>query len=94
MTLGFIPSDAVALTVQAALVATPRRVSEGRFHDLTQRLQSRWWALVPVGSIVVVIFAIGAAQGTADGLTWLALIAVPILGAFAFVGASLAWLAH
>ena len=83
MTLGFIPSDAVALAVQAAMVATPRRVSEGRFYDLTQRLQSRWWAIVPVGSIILFIVAFSVASGTANGLTWLALVAVPILAAVA-----------
>jgi hypothetical protein len=83
VTLGFIPSDAVALTVQAAMVATPRRVAEGRFYELTQRLQSRWWALVPLGSIVLFIVAVSIASGTAHGLTWLALIAVPILAAVA-----------
>jgi hypothetical protein len=38
---------------------------------------------VPIGSIVVVIFAIRYASGTADWLTWLALIAVPPLAAAA-----------
>jgi hypothetical protein len=41
------------------------------------------WALVPIGSIVVVVFAIRYASGTADWLTWLALIAVPPLAAAA-----------
>lgn len=38
---------------------------------------------MPVGSIVVVIFAIRYASGTADWLTWLALLAVPPLAAAA-----------
>jgi hypothetical protein len=85
VSLGFIPSDACVLVVQAAMVAAPRRLgSEDRLGRLAARLQSRWWALVPVGSIVVVIFAIQAASGVADGLTWLALIAIPILAAVAF----------
>jgi len=85
VTLGFIPSDAAVLFVQAGMVAAPRRLgADDRLGRLTERLQSRWWALVPVGSIVVVIFAIQAASATANGLTWLALIAVPILAALAF----------
>ena len=84
MTLGFIPSDAAALVVQAGMVLAPRRVGgEDRIGRLAASLQSRWGARVPLGSIVVVIFAIQAVQGTADGLTWLALIAVPILAACA-----------
>lgn len=85
MTLGFIPSDACVLIVQAGLVAAPRRLGpDDRVGRLAARLQSRWWALVPLGSIVVVVFAIQAASATAEGLTWLALIAVPILAAAAF----------
>jgi len=83
--LGFIPSDACVLVVQAALVAVPRRLGpEDRLGRLAGRLQSRWWALVPLGSIVVVVFAIQQASATANGLTWLALIAVPILAATSF----------
>jgi len=48
-----------------------------------RRLGGRWWALVPLGSIVVVIFAIRGVSQTATGLTYLALIAVPILAALA-----------
>jgi hypothetical protein len=51
--------------------------------------RSPWWALVPAGSIVVVVFGIEAAPGSADALTWLALLAVPPLAAFA-----LGWLVH
>ena len=89
MLLGFIPSDAVVLAVQAGMVAAPRRVvGEGAFGRWLERRQSRWWALIPVGSIVVVIVAIDLASGTANGITWLALIAVPILAAAAFGWAS------
>jgi hypothetical protein len=67
------------------MVVAPRRLGpEDRLGRLTDRLQSRWWALVPLGSIVVVIFALQAASGLADGITWLALVAVPILAALAF----------
>lgn len=51
--------------------------------------ESPWWALVPAGSIVVVVFAIEAAPDSAEALTWLALVAVPPLAAFA-----LGWLVH
>ena len=85
MALGFIPSDACVIVVQATMVLAPRRLgAEDRLGRLAARLQSRWWALVPLGSIVVVIVAIQAASGVADGITWLALIAVPILAAVAF----------
>jgi hypothetical protein len=51
--------------------------------------RSPWWAIVPAASIVVVVFGIEAAPGSADALTWLALIATPPLAAFA-----LGWLVH
>jgi hypothetical protein len=71
------------LALQAGVVAAPRAVSRPRALD---RFMGRWWALVPVGSIVAVIFAIRYASGTATGLTYLALAAVPPLAAVA-----LAW---
>ena len=86
MTLPFLPSDAALLALQAGVVAAPRPVSRVK---LFGRLQSRWWALVPAGSIVAVIFAIRFASDTAAGLTWLALVAVPPLAA-----AALAWAAR
>ena len=64
--------------LQAALVALPR--DRERFGWMPD---SVWWALVPAGSIVVVVGAIEADPGAADLLTWLALIAVPPLAAFA-----------
>ena len=86
MTLPFLPSDAAMLLLQAGVVAAPRAVTRPRMLD---RFRSRWWALVPVGSIVAVIFAIRYASGTATGLTYLALVAVPPLAA-----AALAWAAR
>jgi hypothetical protein len=44
------------------------------------------WAVIPVASIVGVIFAIRYASGTATWLTYLALVAVPILAAVALGG--------
>jgi hypothetical protein len=78
--LPFIPSDAGLLALQAAVVAAPRPVARPAW---LERFRGRGWALVPIGSIVVVVFAIRYVSDTATGLTWLALIAVPILAAAA-----------
>ncbi|MDQ6779297.1 MAG: hypothetical protein M3071_24425 [Actinomycetota bacterium] len=79
--LPFVISDGAVLAVQAAIVAAPRADPPGL--DRLRRLGGRWWALVPLGSIVVVIFAIDGVSQTATGLTYLALVAVPILAALA-----------
>jgi hypothetical protein len=79
--LNFVVSDGTVLAVQAALVAAPRADPPGL--DWLRRLGGRWWALLPLGSIVVVIVAIGATAQTATDLTYLALVAVPILAALA-----------
>jgi hypothetical protein len=78
--LPFIPSDAGVLVLQAGVVAAPRMAPRLAIAD---RLRGRGWAFVPIGSIVVVIFAIRYVSDTANWLTWLALIAVPILAAAA-----------
>jgi hypothetical protein len=88
VTLGFWLSDACLVGVQSALVALPRgrlpsTRAGARVEAIARRLSSRGWALVPLASIVVVVAAIRAAGATADGLTWLALIAVPPLAAAA-----------
>jgi hypothetical protein len=82
--LPFIPSDAAMLIVQAACVATPRRLSE-RWRGALRRFRGPGWALIPVGSIIGVIFAIRYVSQTANWLTYLALVAVPLL-AFAALG--------
>jgi hypothetical protein len=79
--LPFVVSDATVLAVQAAIVAAPRPDPPGL--SRLRRLGGRWWSLVPLGSIVVVIFAIRGVSETATGLTYLALVAVPILAALA-----------
>ncbi len=86
MALAFIPSDAGLIALQAATVAAPRLAP-----GLTrlERLHGRGWALVPLASIVGVIFAIRYASDTATGLTYLALVAIPLLAA-----AALAWAAR
>jgi len=78
--LPFIPSDAGLLALQAGVVMAPRPVARPAW---LARVHGRGWALVPIGSIVVVVFAIRYVSDTATGLTWLALIAVPILAAVA-----------
>jgi hypothetical protein len=86
MALPFIPSDGAAIALQAALVLAPRPVPRLM---IAERLRGPAWALVPIGSIVVVIFAIRYVNSTATGLTYLALVAVPPLAA-----AALGWVVH
>jgi hypothetical protein len=66
--------------VQAALVALPAPRPRPGWID---RLSSPWWALVPALSIAVVIGAIEISPGSADALTYIALVAVPPLAAYA-----------
>ncbi|MGZ4197306.1 MAG: hypothetical protein ACXVUE_15830 [Solirubrobacteraceae bacterium] len=80
MTLGFVPSDAGLLMLQAGCVAAPRAIPRVGW---LQRFHGWGWALVPIASIVGVIFAIRYASDTATWLTYLALIAVPPLAAVA-----------
>ena len=80
MTLGFIPSDAAMLALQAGVVAAPRAVPR---IDWLRRFRGWGWALVPIASIVGVIFGIRYVSDTASWLTYLALIAVPLLAAVA-----------
>ncbi len=80
MALPFVASDAGLLALQAGTVAAPRAIARIRAFE---RLRGRGWAFVPIGSIVVVIFAIRYVSDTATGLTYLALIAVPPLAALA-----------
>ncbi|MGA2011612.1 MAG: hypothetical protein ABSH51_13935 [Solirubrobacteraceae bacterium] len=80
MALPFIPSDAAVLALQAGVVAAPRRPLTLPF--LT-RLSGPAWALIPIGSIVGVIFAIRYLSSTATALTYLALVAIPLLAAAA-----------
>lgn len=73
------PVSIAALSVfQALLVLLPRARSPFGWMP-----SSRWWALVPAGSIVVVVFGIEALPDSAEALAWLALVAVPPLAAFA-----------
>jgi hypothetical protein len=69
--------NTVLVASQAACVAL---TGAGGPRWLT-RLRGTAWVLVLPGSIAVVIGAIALAPGTADALTWLALVAVPPLAA-------------
>jgi hypothetical protein len=86
LALPLIPSDAGLLALQAGIVAAPRAL-DPRWAQPLRRLRGRGWALIPVASIIGVIFAIRYASSTATWLTYLALVAVPLLAA-----ASLGWL--
>jgi hypothetical protein len=81
--LPFWLSIGVLSLVQALLVAAPEPPPATIFEGL----RSRWWALAPPFSIVVVISAIALDSASARFLTYLALFAVPPLAA-----AALAWL--
>jgi hypothetical protein len=83
--LPFIASDAGLLALQAGVVAAPRAAPP---LERLARLHGRGWALVPIGSIVVVVFAIRYLSDTATALTYLALVAVPPLAAVALAWAT------
>jgi hypothetical protein len=81
----FSISIAVLSLVQGAVVAVPRAWRPGRL----ARLRGRRWALIPPLSVLAfVLIAREAERASADGLTYLALIAVPALAAL-----TLGWLA-
>ena len=75
----FAVSICVLTLVQSVLVTVPAA------HEIPAlaRLRGRWWALIPAVSVVGVVFGVRAASGLADGLTYLALVAVPPLAALA-----------
>jgi hypothetical protein len=73
-------SIAILGLVQAGLVALPRSPLPPLGLD---RLRSRWWALVPAMSIVLVIVAVNFYAGSATFLTYVALVGVPPLAALA-----------
>ena len=75
----FAPSIAVLSLVQASLIA----VSTKPAAVVLGELRGRWWALVLPGSVVLVIAGIALDPGLAQMLTYLALVAVPILAGFA-----------
>jgi hypothetical protein len=84
--LPFWISIALLSIVQGALVAVPRQIAPPR----PRFLRGRRWALVPPGSVIAfVLIARGAERASAQGLTYLAVCAVPPLAAVA-----LGWLSR
>jgi hypothetical protein len=90
--LPFWVSIAALSLVQALVVALPgdRAILAIRSRRQVGRLNSRWWALVPPGSVALFV-AVGsaAANASASFLTYLALCTVPIGAALA-----LGWLSR
>lgn len=80
----FAVSTSVLALVQAVLVLLP---STGRVR-MPQRLTGRWWAILPAASVLAVVFGLRAAAPAAQGLTYLALVAVPLLAVVALVHAA------
>ncbi len=68
--------------MQASLVAL-QKPSPPTPQRWVGRLVSSKWALILPGSIAVVIAGLALAPGAADGLTWLAFVAIPPLAALA-----------
>ena len=84
--LPFWISIVVLSLVQGVLVALAGSLPLA----LPARMHSRRWALVPPASVIAFVFVAGAAEEvSAQALTYLALVAVPLLAAGA-----LAWLLH
>jgi hypothetical protein len=84
--LPFWASIAVLSLVQGSLLAAPGTL---RLAPL-ERLRRRGWALIPPASVVLFVLVAGAAQSaSAQALTYLALLAVPLLAALA-----LGWLSR
>jgi hypothetical protein len=81
----FEPDTFVLDAAQALCVALPA----AGIPAFLLRLGGRGWALVAPLSVVVSVVAIGAATASADVLTWIALVLVPIGCALA-----LGWAAH
>jgi prepilin signal peptidase PulO-like enzyme (type II secretory pathway) len=81
----FDGDNLVLVVAQALCVALPA----AGLPAWLARYGGSWWALVLPVSIVAVVGGISLAPGTADVLTWIALIGVPIGAALAF-----GWAAH
>jgi len=76
-----MPSFGVAIVVLGAVQGLTVALPGAGWPRWLWRPSGRGWALVAPGSIIAVIAGIAALPGVADGLTWLALIAVPPLAA-------------
>ncbi len=78
--LPFSVSIAALSLAQATIVALPRVPAI----TSVSRLRGRRWALIPPLSVIVFAIVVGAAErASAQGLTYLALVAVPALAALA-----------
>jgi hypothetical protein len=78
--LPFWLSIAALSLVQGILVLVPGTLQAPAF----LRLRGRWWALIPAGSVIgFVLIASAAEHASSQGLTYLALVAVPPLAALA-----------
>jgi hypothetical protein len=77
--MAFALSISFLTLAQAALIAAPWRLPRAPLG----RARSRWWAVLPPASIIVVIAAIATIPTLASALTYLALVAVPPLAAIA-----------
>jgi hypothetical protein len=83
-------SIAVLSLVQGAVVAAPRALAAPRGDARSSaaaglaRLKARWWAVIPPASVLAfVVIAGGAERASAEALTYLALVAVPLLAVLA-----------
>ena len=78
--LPFWISIALLSLAQGAVVAIPRSPGLARL----ERLRDRRWAVIPPLSVIAFVFVVRAAESaSARGLTYLALVAVPLLAALA-----------
>ena len=82
--LPFWISIALLSLAQGALVALPRALGASPPALLHGRLRGRRWAVIPPLSVIAFVFVTRAAEhASAQGLTYLALVAVPALAALA-----------
>jgi hypothetical protein len=78
--LPFWISIALLSLLQGALVAVPGALDSGALSGL----RGRRWAAIPPLSVIAFVFIVRAAErASAQGLTYLALVAVPVLAALA-----------
>ncbi len=82
--LPFSISIALLSLAQGAIVALPRVPPIVDRPASVERLRGRRWALIPPLSVTGFVVVVGAAErASAQGLTYLALVAVPVLAALA-----------
>jgi hypothetical protein len=84
--LSFGVSIACLSLAQGAIVGLPRVQRDTGPLAALAGLRNPWWAIIPAGSIVAFVLAVGSRPETAQDLTYLALAGVPLLAAL-----GLAW---